>query len=401
MSDDQYLPALRAINITPFRHLDGRLFFELRDMLQVAPQPLAVSGAGYLVLAHLDGTHTIEDIQEAFRQQSGQELPAEEIEQLVAVLDHYTMLDTPRFAEAFHSQTEAYRSATTRDNRDRWPPADELRSQIEQILSGVAVEPVDELHGIIAPHLDYQRGAPCYAAAYSMLTRSTFADRYVILGTNHFGRSTTAVATKHDFQTPLGLAHTDREFIERIEDRLGTDFCHNELDHRSEHSVELQVHIMQLCQPERAFEIVPILCPDICGTPGTAPGDKSASDLGILADTLTQIIMEDDKRTVLIAGADLSHVGVSFADESPTTPEFLAEIERQDRRLLELIVTNKFEEFITSIRITQNPTRICSTGCLYVLRRALRERPCRLLHYHQAVDPATDTNVTCAAAVVL
>lgn len=393
MSDDQYLPALRAINITPFRHLDGRLFFELRDMLQVAPQPLAVSGAGYLVLAHLDGTHTIADIQQAYRQQSDQELPAEEIEQLVAVLDHYTMLETPRFAEAFQTQTEAYRSATTRDNRERWPAADELRSQIERMLSGVAAEPVAELHGLIAPHLDYKRGAPCYAAAYSTLTRSTFADRYVILGTNHFGRSTTPVATKHDFQTPLGLVHTDREFIGRLEERLGTGLCDNELDHRSEHSVELQVHILQFCQPERAFEIVPILCTDVCGPDGTAPD--------LFADALAQLIAEDDKRTVLIAGADLSHVGVSFGDESPATPEFLAEIERQDRRLLELIVTGELEEFVTALRVSQNPTRICSTGCLYVLRRALRERPGRLLQYHQAVDAETDTNVTCAAVVVL
>jgi len=178
MTVDRNLPALRAIQLTPFEHVDGRLFFELRDMLQIAPRPIAVSGAACFVLAHLDGQHTIADVQRAFREQTGQHLPADEIEHLVAILDSHCFLDTPRFADALAAQAEAYQAAACRDNRDRWPAADELRAAIDAMLCATEVEPIPHLRGIIAPHLDYRRGAPCYAAAYALLRNAGPADRY-------------------------------------------------------------------------------------------------------------------------------------------------------------------------------------------------------------------------------
>ena len=400
MTDDGKLPALRRLDITPFQDEHGKLYFQLRDMLQVSPNPLAISGAGYFVLAHLDGAHTVQDVQEAFKRESGQDVPAEEIERVVAVLDHYAMLDTPRFAEAYTAAQSVYLASQYRDNRDRWPAAEAVRAEIKQILMGEHPEPVTELRGLIAPHLDYRRGAPCYAAAYSLLAQAPAAERYVILGTNHFGHSSCVVATTKDFQTPLGLVPTDRAFISRLEQRLGMGVCGCEFDHRVEHSVELQVHLLQACRGEDGFEIVPILCPDICGPTGTAPGDGEGPDLGVFADTLASVIAEDDRRTVLIAAADLSHVGVAFDDEKPATPEFLAEVERHDRAALARLEADDAEGFVAAVRATDNATRICSVGCLYAMRRALQGRPCRVLHYHQAVDGASDTNVTCAAAVI-
>jgi len=398
MTVDRNLPALRAIQLTPFEHVDGRLFFELRDMLQIAPRPIAVSGAACFVLAHLDGQHTIADVQRAFREQTGQHLPADEIEHLVAILDSHCFLDTPRFADALAAQAEAYQAAACRDNRDRWPAADELRAAIDAMLCATEVEPIPHLRGIIAPHLDYRRGAPCYAAAYALLRNAGPADRYVIFGANHFGRSASAVATKKDFQTPLGRAVTDRAFIRRLEDRLGVDLCRFELDHRTEHSIELQVHVLQYCWPDGEFEIVPILCPDICGPTGTAPANGYGPDLADLADAVREIAQTDDRSTVLIAGADLSHVGRSFGADEPMTPDKLAELERFDRTVLGLIEIGDVEAAAEMVRASANETNICSLGALYVWRRALRNQQCRLLRYHQALDPETDTNVTCAAA---
>jgi AmmeMemoRadiSam system protein B len=116
---------------------------------------------------------------------------------------------------------------------------------------------------------------------------------------------------------------------------------------------------------------------------------------------LGEAVAQSDRRTVIIAGADLSHVGQRFGDEQPTTPEFLEAVGRTDRQLLALLETREEEGFLARLSATGNETRICSTGCLVALLGALPERPFRLLSYHQAVDMPTETHVTCAAAVVM
>jgi len=120
--------------------------------------------------------------------------------------------------------------------------------------------------------------------------------------------------------------------------------------------------------------------------------------LADLADAVREIAQTDDRSTVLIAGADLSHVGRSFGADEPMTPDKLAELERFDRTVLGLIEIGDVEAAAEMVRASANETNICSLGALYVWRRALRNQQCRLLRYHQALDPETDTNVTCAAA---
>ena len=397
---NQKLPAVRPLEVTPFRNESDELFFALQDLTQVAPRPIAVSLPGYFVLAHLDGEHTCQDIQTAFIKQFGQLISAEQIQQLIGTLDQALMLDNANFQQAYALRRNEYLAAETRDNCGRWPPADELRSQIEQMLECGSPAPIEEARGIIAPHLDYERGGPCYADAYATLAQMPPAGRYVILGTNHFGRASSPVATRKDFTTPLGRVTTDRVFIERLEAALGQSLCEHEFDHSSEHSVELQVHVLQVCQGGSSFTIVPILCPDPTGPTGTAPHDGRGPDLGAFADALARMLESDGHRTVLITGADLSHVGEHFGDEAPTTPTRLAEVQRQDRELLDLLEQRQDAAFVETIRAAGNPTRICSAGCIYALLRALPGQPCRLLRYHQAVNMEAEMHVTCAAAVV-
>jgi MEMO1 family protein len=400
MSTDHKLPALRPIEIVPFRRPDGEMYFALRDPAELAPQGIAISAAGYFVLAHLDGEHTAAEIQETFRQQVGMELPEQEILSLVQALNEALLLRGERVEHALAERRAAYRLAPTRDNRDRYPEPAALRAEIEQLLAGGVATPVPNVHGLIAPHLDYARGAPCYGDAYATLAQATAADRFVILGTNHSGESASVVVTTKDFRTPLGLAPTDAEFIRELEQEIGAPVCQREHDHAREHSIELQVHILQVIMGDRPFTIVPVLCPDATGPTGTAPMDGVGPDLADFGRALARLLAEADGRTVVIAGADLSHVGQRFHDPEPTTSAFLEDVARSDRGLLSLLEQRADEEFLTRIRATENQTRICSSGCIYTLLRALPDRALRVLSYHQAVDLRAETHVTCAAAVV-
>ncbi len=401
MRTDEKLPALRHIDLMPFRDGEGEVRFLLQDNSGVSSQPIAVSPAGYAVIAHLDGGHSVEDIQAVFKARFQQDIPADQIIGLVAALDEALMLNTARYAAAYDEHVAAYAAAAARDNAANWGSGAEVRAEIETVLADGAPPPTEDVAGLIVPHLDYRRGAPCYADGYAVLDEVRPAERYVLLGTNHAGRSLSVVATGKDFATPLGLVKTDVAFIEELERRLGASIRTHELDHLREHSIELQVHILQVIQKDTPFEIVPILCPDPCGPTGTRPADGQGPDLGEFADALGAMVRETDRRTIIIAGADLSHVGQRFGDQEPSTPEFLEGVGQRDRQLLQLLEQRREDEFIDALRAASNNTRVCSAGSIYTLLRALPDHQCRVLSYHQAVDYEQETHVTCAAAVVM
>jgi len=391
---------VRPLDIAPFRDERNEVRFALHDMIRIAPHPVVVTTAGYFVLSQLDGQHTGQDVQLAFIKQFGQVISSDQVRKIVAQLDQALLLDSENFRRAYQQRRHAYATAETRDNRPRSVAAPQLLAEIQALLEPGRAAPVAELRGVVAPHLDYARGRPCYADAYATLLHHAAAERYVILGTNHFGRSASVVATTKDFETPLGRVRTDREFIGRLEQALGKSLCEHEFDHDVEHSVELQVQILQVGRSGAGFSIVPLLCPDVCGPTGTAPQDGDGPDLRDFADTLAGVLAADDRRTVLIAGADLSHVGQRFGDAEAATLESLKRVEQSDRGLLKLLEEREEDAFVQRLRENGNPTHICSAGCIYALLRALPGQECRLLRYHQATDMASDTHVTCAAAVV-
>jgi AmmeMemoRadiSam system protein B len=255
--------------------------------------------------------------------------------------------------------------------------------------------------GLIAPHLDYPRGMPCYASAYASLGAAEPPSRFVILGTNHFGVGNRAgvVATSHDFATPLGTVRTDRAFLDRLEARCG-DLRRYEYDHAGEHSIELQVCWLQHLFGTDAFTIVPFLFSDPCGPTGTAPVDGQGVDLADFADALREAVGSDDQSTVIIAAADFSHVGMFFGDQRQVDDTFLSEVRARDEDILQVVEQGDASAFRECVARNENPTRVCSAGCMYVLLAALPGARATVLRYHQAVVESAQNCVTCAAVVL-
>lgn len=392
---DEPLPSHRPLDVTAFRS-NHELYFALRDLTGISPRPVAMTLPGYFVLAHLDGRHSARQIAGAFESEFGRGVAVEEILHVVRDLDQALLLQTGRYEGAYAARRDAYLSGDVRDSRSRAPEAGVLREEILRWVLNVApCAGGAACRGIVAPHLDYARGGPCYADAYRELFAAR-AQRYVVLGTNHFGRGhDRVVATTRDFVTPLGRVATDREFLAGVERRMGCSIREHEFDHWAEHSIELQVQVLQVGLGGQPFAIVPILCPD------PASGGGSAQvPLKRLAEALRAELESTDRRTVLIAGADLSHVGQKFGETESTDAAFLEGVERSDRGHLSRLIESGGEAFVSGVSATGNETRICSVGALYAIRAALEDRPCRLLRYHQAVDFANETHVTCAAAVL-
>lgn len=398
MSDQIEYPKLRPVERVPVS--DEERVVVLRDPSGIAENMLALGGPTLYVAAMMDGRHSRTDIQAEFMRRFGEILFSNQLDEIIQKLDEAHFLESPRLRTHRDKLRADYRAAPYRPLREGAALAPDNRDLDEYLDEMLATsEPgSDRVAGFVAPHLDYPRGAPCYSAVYRGLAERTQARRFVILGTNHFGEATAVTGTKKDFDTPHGVVAHDGKFMDEVNRRCGADLCERELDHAREHSVELQVVLLKKALGRRPFKIAPFLCPDACGSTGTAPLDGRGVDLRSFATHLRDLIALDGVPTCIIAGADLSHVGRFFGDERPLDDAYLESVNASDNEAVSHLLAADPEGLLACVAATGNSTKICSTGCLFVIATVLqgRARPV-LRQYHQAVTAEIENCVTCAA----
>jgi AmmeMemoRadiSam system protein B len=244
------------------------------------------------------------------------------------------------------------------------------------------------LRGLVAPHIDFHRGGPAYAWAYRELAERGEADLFVIFGTCHAGMAHPFALTRKDFDTPLGPARTDRDFVEALARQAGQDCFGSELAHRNEHSIEFQAVFLQyLYAGRREISIVPVLTSFV--HEALARGQRPQDDPRVprFLEALGEAITASGRRVAFIAGADLAHMGPRFGDPAPITPAELAVIDREDREMLAAVEAGDAEAFFESARRDDDRRRICGLSPIYTLLRALGGAPGTLRRYGQWPDP--------------
>jgi AmmeMemoRadiSam system protein B len=133
--------------------------------------------------------------------------------------------------------------------------------------------------------------------------------------------------------------------------------------------------------------IVPILCGSFHRfveerrPPG--PGDEA----GEFLDALGEVLHAQGGRTVVVASADLAHVGPQFDDPRPLTPAALRMVEAADREMLCSVEAGDAESFFRAVARDGDRRRICGLPPVYAALRALGEVEGRLLRYGQWPDP--------------
>lgn len=391
---------LRPVEVYPDSS-DNETRVGVRDRSGLSTVELTLSRPALMILALMDGAHTCEEIRQEFHATCGQPVSSETLGSIVRHLENAHFLEGPGFESHFDSVQADYRERGVR--RTPHPEMMGLNGDSKGLFREVLAEAqahttTGTIRGIIAPHLDYTRGRPCYAAAYAALSRREHPGRVVILGTNHAGRARSVVATANDFETPLGRTRTDVDFLRCVEHLCG-ELRTYELDHLHEHSVEMQVPWLQHLLGVDDFMIVPFLIPDVCGPTGTAPMDGRGVDVRDFATALADAIADDGVDTLVVAGADLSHVGAAFGDERTLDEPYLDEVRRHDLMALDRLQTRGADAFRGFLTTERNRTNFCSAGCIFTLARILEDAHVTRIAYHQAVDQATQTCVTCAALV--
>ena len=394
-SDEIEYPRLRPLELFPAR-VDGQQVLCLRDPTHLAESVISVSRQAAVIIGLFDGRHSLLDIQEAHARRFGALLFREQLLGLIHSLDEHLLLDSPRFARHLETLETTFREAATRPAQlaGRAYPADpqELRTQLDGFFGAIdgpgGTPPSPEaaqLAGLVVPHIDFQRGGPCYAWGYREAAGAPTPDRWVILGTVHAPIARPFALTRKSFQTPLGTADTDREFMDSLLARVGERYLDDEFAHRGEHSIEFLCVLLRHLVPG-PLRIVPVLCGSLheAVEAGRSPG---RGDVAEFLAALRETSAEQGGRTVFVASADLAHVGPQFGDEDRITPEVLRVVETADREMLARAEAGDADGFFQAVARDGDRRRICGLPPIYAMLRLLEGSHGRLLRYGQWPDP--------------
>lgn len=429
-------PRLRPVRGFPVRIGDSQqVCLGLADARQISDRVVALPMAATELLPLLDGQRTVEEIVAQF----GRGLTEEVLQGIVARLDHAGLLHGPRFEAMLArlraeydalpvlppASTAAFADALVHqkhgadvsdEDKARHGPV-LLRETMDQWMDKAGEDdrapPLETLpQAIIAPHLDYHRGWLNYATVWRRLRGLDAPDRVVILGTNHFGMGTGVVACDKGYQTPLGTCPVDEELIQALRRRLGPEqaarLFEHRYDHEREHSIELQVPWIQHCLggQGRACRVFGVLVHDPTVNNGESY-DGQGLGLAPFVEAVRLALEDVGGRTLIVASADLSHVGPMFGDPHPLGGEDAQAAEARnrvmahDQEMLGLIAQGRPEELVAAMAWQRNPTRWCSIGNIVAAMRVVQPRQVLLLRYLAAMDQQGLSMVTCVSGVMM
>jgi AmmeMemoRadiSam system protein B len=410
-SDLAAKPRLRPIEVFPVQ-MEGREVFCLRDPESFAAQPIFLNRALMFIVSRMDGTNSLRDIQADIFRTTGDIMPMEDLEALVKQLDENRYLDSAMFRSYCEAQLRQFLEAPTRPARHAGSAYEGQDSALLSQLDGFFAHPdgpgknispdaTRPLRGLISPHVDFLRGGPTYAHAYHALAEHPGADRFIVFGTCHNPMRQRFAFTLKDFETPLGIVETDREFVGHLVSKVNTDYFIDEFSHRGEHSIEFQaVWLKYVLRDRHDLRIVPILVgsfQDIC-LKRESPAD--IPDIREMVNAVRKTMDEVPGRCCVIAGADLAHVGRRFGDPFGPTERSLREVEEEDRLFLERAVACDAEGVFDSIAADDDRRRVCGYPPIYMTLRCLEKSDGSLLQYRQWADLAAGACVTYAAVAL-
>ncbi len=399
---------MRPVEAFPVR-MGDQSYLCLRDSQGLAEQSVFLNQMMAFLVSRMDGKHSLRDIQADYCRATGEILPIESITNLVKQLDEQHYLDSPLFQKYCQALAKDFQKAPSRPAQFAGTAYekgyDALTNQISSYFASPegpgndsATDALPSLRGLIAPHIDFLRGGATYAHAYKALADHPGADTFIIFGTCHAPMQQRLALTFKDYETPLGLAKTNQEFVGCFAAKLQKDYFLDEFSHRGEHSIEFQaVCLRYILGKKQGFRIIPVLVNsfhDIYAEGKTAADDR---DLQNIIEAIRETMAEIPGRYCIIAGVDLAHVGRRFGDPAGPTEYSLREVEQKDRIFLELVAAGDAEGMFRLIAEEHDQRRVCGYPSIYLTLRCLEKPQGKLLQYRQWADLAAGAAVSYAA----
>jgi AmmeMemoRadiSam system protein B len=208
-----------------------------------------------------------------------------------------------------------------------------------------------------------------------------------VLGTSHAPMREPFALCHKAYDTPLGPMPVDEEFLAELAAASDFDPYGDELNHKREHSIEFQAVFLRHVLGKRHARIVPILAGlGEQQARGTAPRDTTA--VARFLDALRAGLAKRAGRVIVVAGADMAHVGPRFGDPEPHDAEARGVLARTDRASLDLATGADGPGFWEHVAADLDERRVCGLAPIFSLVDVLPEGTRgEVLHYEQNVDP--------------
>ncbi len=398
------LPLMRRdLELIPVQH-GGQQLVLIRDPLGLVQEGKAVAAPLCQIMALLDGTLTMRDLQMVLmRQKGGVLVGTEEIKALLDHLDDSYLLDSERYRAARGQIVVEFASKRVRpcSHCGKSYPGDvlELERRLDEILAGQppAPEPSGKIRALVAPHIDFAVGYRVYSRAYQMLKYAA-PSRVVVLGVGHSLAGDLFSLTDKDFETPMGVIRNEPAVINELREAGGDIISDNDFPHRSEHSIEFQAVFLQHLLKGKGFRIVPILCGSIQAFFADRTRKAYLEKATPFLEKLSQIIMATEGETLVVAGVDFSHIGPKFGHPRPA--QYLeGQAEAHDKTLIGYLCQLDADRFWEESRGVNNQYNVCGFSALACMLEVLP--PCKgeMLGYQLWHEEPTQSAVSFAAVL--
>jgi len=242
---------------------------------------------------------------------------------------------------------------------------DSLLAMLEEFVKR---KPQRDVIAGVAPHAGYIYSGRTAGKLYSIIPE---AETYVILGPNHTGYGSMVAVSTETWLTPLGEVKADVEFIDAMP---GIIVDRDEIAHKYEHSIEVQLPFLQyICSN---FRIVPV-CMGL-------QDEETARE--VAAEILTAQ-ERTERDIVVIASSDMHHY----------LPDDLCR--ERDARVIESILSMDTSKFYLTVNSMQ--ASMCGVGPVAVAMLYAKSRGARaeLVDYSTSGDVADKSQVVGYAAI--
>lgn len=369
--------------------------------LGISEKPLGLIPAVGPILACFEGQLSVEEIAERFKPFGVEQ---RHVEDLIKLLDEHLFMASPRFYAAEQNVKDEFLRNPVRKaalaGLGYSNSATELHRELESYLCReVQDQASGELVGLIAPHIDYRRGGRTYGCTYQHL-RARENVLYILIGTAHQYSRHLFHLTLKDFDGPLGTAYTDKTFMRELGTLYGWERSFaDELLHKREHALELQLPFIMKVQPQT------LIAPILVGNFNQMLNEKKAPEEYEVYETFMRAlsqcvssVLQEGRRVCVIAGIDLAHIGTHFGDGRLITQEDLDNVRTRDESLIAAVQGQRRDLLFAHICEDQDARRVCGFPSLYVFidlhdRLGLKYEA-MLFSYEQAMDWENDRCVT-------
>ncbi len=397
-------PKIRPLLAFPVRN-GAHERIHVRDPEGYSDAAIEMERPTYLLITLMDGTRDVAALQEAFHQHTGVQVPDGQIRELIANLSRICFLQDDIFRALQRRVEESFHRADTRPatlSGTAYPEAPlELAAFLGNCFADAAIPPAADgaVSGIIAPHIDIRQGGRCYAEAYGRIAESG-ARSAIVLGTAHapIGGHRYAICPK-GFETPLGTLPFDTEALEALEADTGIDWTEGQLGHRNEHSVEFQAVFLKYLFTDREIRILPVLCNSFADLLDGEAGPRQDPSIARFVEAVAKYVAARRGEVLVIAGADLSHIGPKFGHPNPLDKTDLAELRDYDHALLRHVAAGNPDTFFREIQRERDRNNVCGVPNIYTFLRIFEGLKGQLLRYEQYFEPPTASAVSYASLV--